>query len=76
MNDSAPLLWISTCALLAVSAVWLGIRLVGWAKNGTTGSKLLVSLAFPDPERPPPQEQVEDENRVKKEAESGDPGER
>jgi hypothetical protein len=35
----------------------------------------LAAAAFPFPDQPPPQEQVELENRLKKSAESGDPEE-
>lgn len=58
---------------LALSAVWVAVRAVRWAKKGTKGGALLVAAAFPDPERPPPQQLVEEELRLKKEADSGDP---
>jgi hypothetical protein len=57
----------------AASFTWLAVRAVRWAKKGSKLGSMLVAAAFPFPDQPPPQEQVEQQNRLKKDAESGDP---
>lgn len=59
--------------LLFIGAVYLANRAIRWAKKGSKAGSLLAAAAFPFPEQPSPQEQVEQENRIKKAAESGDP---
>jgi hypothetical protein len=65
--------FISACSF--ASAVWLAVRCIRWAKRGTKGGAMLVAIAFPNPDQPPPQQQVEEETRLKKDAGSGDPPE-
>lgn len=72
MRNWEPLLWLFVSLLIAVSALWLAVRAIRWAKKGSKAGSMLASAAFPFPEQPPPQEQVEQENRLKKEAESDD----
>jgi hypothetical protein len=70
-----PLVWISGAAACAFGALWLAVRAVRWAKKGTKGGKMLTGALFPFPDQPPPQEQVEHQIRLKRDAESGDPHE-
>ena len=63
--------WICIAALVALSLVWLAIRAVKWAKKGGRAGAMFVAAAFPFPDQPPPQEQVEQQNRLKKDDESG-----
>jgi hypothetical protein len=44
-----------------------------WARKGSTGASMLAAAAFPFTDQPPPNEQVEHENQLRKDAESGDP---
>jgi hypothetical protein len=72
MNQD-QLLWVLV-AILAVAAIaWLMVRAVRWAKKGTRTGSMLAAAACPFPEQPPPHEQVENANRLRKDAESGDP---
>jgi hypothetical protein len=68
-----PLWGIGVAVLCAVGAVWLAVRAVRWAKKGTRGAKALAGALFLFPDQPPPQEQVEQQIRLRKDAESGDP---
>jgi len=70
-----PLLWLCVSLFFAVGAVWLSVRAIRWAKKGSKAGSMLAAAAFPFPGQPPPQEQVEQENRLKKSTESGDPEE-
>jgi hypothetical protein len=69
--------WVLATGLLSAVFIWLSImvsiRAVRWAKRGTKGGAVLVALAFPNPDQPPPQQIVEDEGRLKKDSESGSP---
>jgi hypothetical protein len=73
MNSLEPLLWICLSVSFVLGGVWLAVKAIRWAKKGTKTSSMLVAVAFPFPDQPPPQEQVEQEIRIKKDAESGDP---
>ena len=75
MDNVAPILWTFISACLFASAVWLAGRCIRWAKTGTKGGAMLVALAFPNPDHPPPQQQVEEEARLRKNIGSGDPPE-
>jgi hypothetical protein len=70
---SDQLLWMCAGVLAAVFLVWLMIRAIRWAKKGTKTGSVLAAVAFPFPDQPPPHEQVERANRLRKDAESGDP---
>jgi hypothetical protein len=65
-------LWAFAAVLAAVFFVWLMIRAIRWARKRTTVGSMLAAAAFPFPEQPPPHEQVENANRLRKDAESGD----
>jgi hypothetical protein len=52
---------------------WLMVRAIRWARKRTRVGSMLAAAAFPFPEQPPPHEQVENANRLKKDAQSGDP---
>ena len=71
MNNFHPLSIAITLAVV-VGAGWLAMRAIRWAKKGTKAGSMLAAAAFPFPDQPPPQAQVEQENRLKKNAESGD----
>jgi hypothetical protein len=58
---------------MAVLAAWLAVRAVRWARKGTRGGAMLAAAAFPFPDQPPPNEQVERANQLRKDAESADP---
>ena len=73
MNNMRQLLWIVCSVLAALLVVWLFIRAVRWAKKGTKAGSMLAAAAFPFPDQLPPHEQVANANRLKKDAESGDP---
>jgi hypothetical protein len=61
-------------AIVAVVViVWAIARAMRWARKGSTGASMLAAAAFPFPDQPPPNEQVEHESRIRKDAESGDP---
>jgi len=68
-----PFIWVCVLVVCAVSFIWLAVRAIRWAKKGSKGGSMLAAAAFPFPDQPPPQEQVEQQNRLKKDAESGDP---
>jgi hypothetical protein len=72
MNKES-LIWVCVLVVSAISFIWLAIRAVRWAKKGSKAGSMLAAVAFPFPDQPPPQEQVEQQNRLKKDAESGDP---
>jgi hypothetical protein len=69
----SPTMTVTLVALLVLAAVaWAGVRLVRWARRGTKGAAVLAAAAFPFPDQPSPQEQVE--HALKKGgAESGEP---
>jgi hypothetical protein len=73
MKNPDQLLWTCAAILAALVLVWLAIRGIRWAKKGTKAGSMLAAAAFPFPDQPPPHEQVENANRLKKDAESGDP---
>jgi hypothetical protein len=75
MNNADRIMWALITSLSVVTAIWLAVRSVRWAKKGTKGGAVLVALAFPNPDRPPPQQQVEEQTRRKKDSESGEPPE-
>jgi len=64
---------ISLAVACVAVAVWLGVRAVRWAKKGTRGGKVLAGALFPFPDQSSPQEQVEQQIRLRKDTESGDP---
>jgi hypothetical protein len=68
--------WLRACiAILGlVFLVWLMVLAIRWAKKGTRTGSMLAAAAFPFPDQPPPHEQVENANRLSKDAEPGDPG--
>jgi hypothetical protein len=68
-----PLIWTLLLVATVVGFVWLAVRAVRWAKKGSKAGSMLAAAAFPFPDQPPPQEQVAQQNRLKKDAESGDP---
>jgi hypothetical protein len=66
--------WWACAAVFAVFVFgWAAVRAIRWAKKGTKAGSMLAAAAFPFPDRPPPYEQVENANRLKKDTESGDP---
>ena len=73
MSNWNELILVGVVILFAVLATWLMLRAIRWAKKGSKGASMLAAAAFPFPEQPPPNEQVERINRLKKDAESGDP---
>jgi hypothetical protein len=66
-------LQIAIVLLVLVAFAWLMLRAIRWARKRTKVGSMLAAAAFPFPEQPPPHEQVENANRLKKDAESGDP---
>ena len=72
MKDLEPLLWISSLVAAVAAFIWMAIRAIRWAKKGSKAGSMLAAAAFPYPDQPPPQEQVEMENRLKKSNDSGD----
>jgi hypothetical protein len=72
MNDAESLTWMLTVVAFVVTAIWLAVRSVRWAKKGTKGGAMLVALAFPNPDQPPPQQQVEEQTRRRKDSEPGE----
>ncbi len=52
---------------------WLMVRIIRWAKKGSRTGAMLAAAAFPFPEQPPPNEQVERINRLKKGTNSAQP---
>jgi hypothetical protein len=64
--------WIVVAVVCAAGAVWLAVQSVRWAKKGTQGGKMLAGALFLFPDQPPPHEQVEQQIRLEKDAESGD----
>jgi len=73
MNDLGGLLWTCSALVVLLFLAWLMVRAIRWAKKGSKSASMLAAAAFPFPEQPPPNEQVERINRLKKGAESGDP---
>lgn len=73
MRNLNQLLWVCAAIVATVALVWLAIRAIRWAKKGTKAGSMLAAAAFPFPDQPPPHEQVENANRLKQGAESGDP---
>jgi hypothetical protein len=71
MDVSMTALWGCAAVLAVLLLVWLMARAVRWAKKGTKAGSMLAAAAFPFPEQPPPHEQVENANRLRKDAESG-----
>jgi len=71
--NANQLLWTLAGGLCAAFLVWLMIRAVRWAKKKTKVGSMLAAAAFPFPDQRPPNEQVENANRSRKAAESGDP---
>lgn len=67
------LFWIVVSILLVVVLGWAIARAMRWARKGSTGASMLAAAAFPFTDQPPPNEQVEHENQLRKDAESGDP---
>ena len=72
MKAQELLLFVAVVVLL-IGAMYLASRAIRWAKKGSKAGSMLAAAAFPFPEQPSPQEQVEQENRIKKTVESGDP---
>jgi hypothetical protein len=72
MKNLDQWLWACAAVLATLSIVWLMIRLIRWARKRTKIGSMLAAAAFPFPDQPPPYEQVENANRLKKDAESGD----
>ena len=68
-----PAIWIALSISFAGIMLWLAVKSIQWAKKGTKGAAMLATIAFPDPDQPAPQQQVEEEMRRKKEAGSGRP---
>jgi hypothetical protein len=64
--------WIGVAVAGTVGAAWLAVRAVRWAKKGTAGAKVLTGALFPFPDQPPPHEQIEQQIRLKKDAQAGD----
>ena len=71
--NKEPIIWVCILVVSAVGFTWLAGRAVRWAKKGSKAGSMLTAAAFPFPDQPPPQEQVEQQNRLKKDADSGDP---
>jgi hypothetical protein len=71
MPSSSVQLGIVLLVLIAFG--WLMVRAIRWAKKRTKVGSMLAAAAFPFPEQPPPHEQVENANRLRKDAQSGDP---
>jgi hypothetical protein len=65
--------WIGVAATSAIGAVWLAIRAIQWARKGSTGGKALAAALFLFPDQPPPNEQVEQQIRLRTDRESGEP---
>ena len=73
MRNLNQLLWFCAALLATCAFVWLAVRAIRWARKGTRAGSLLAAAAFPFPDQPPPREQVENANRLNKDAESADP---
>ena len=73
MENLYRLLWPSVAILTALAFLWIAVRAIRWAKKGTRAASILAAAAFPFPDQPPPHEQVEDANRLRKDSESGSP---
>ena len=67
------IVWVLGTTLLVSGALWFAVRCIRWAKQGTKGGALLATIAFPTPEQPSPQQQIEEERLRKQASESGDP---
>ena len=67
--------WLRACiaVLGMVFLAWLMVRAIRWAKKGTKTGSMLGAAAFPFPDQPPPAEQVENANRLRKGTESAGP---
>ena len=72
MSHWNELVWVCAAILFALLVTWLMLRAIRWAKKGSKGASMLAAAAFPFPDQPPPNEQIERINRLKKDAESGD----
>jgi hypothetical protein len=73
MKNLHQLWWACGGILAAFGLIWLAVRAVRWAKRGTRAGSILAAAAFPFPDQPPPHEQAENANRLRKDMESGDP---
>jgi hypothetical protein len=73
MDHSSGLLWTCGAILALLLLAWLMVRAIRWAKKGSKGASMLAAAAFPFTEQPPPNEQIERINRIKKGTETGDP---
>ena len=73
MSNLPTILWVCGSGVAALLLVWLFVRAIRWAKKGTKAGSMLAAAAFPFPDQPPPHEQVANANRLRKDAESGDP---
>ena len=67
------LIWIVVATVSVVVVGWGIVRAMRWARKGSTGASMLAAAAFPFADQPPPNEQVEHESRLRKDADSGDP---
>jgi len=72
-NKYSLVLVILSVVLVLIGAAWLANRALRWARTRTKGGAILAVVAFPYLDASPPHEQIDQENRLKKSAESGDP---
>ncbi len=73
MNHWNELVWVCAATSFAIFATWLMLRAIRWARKGSKGASMLAAAAFPFPDQPPPNEQIERINRLRKDVESGEP---
>ena len=73
MGNLKLIFWVFAAVLAAIFVLSLMVRAIRWARKGTKAASVLAAAAFPFPEQPPPQEQVENVNRLRKDSESGEP---
>ena len=68
-----PLVSLGIAVTCVVIATWLAVRAIRWAKKGTSGGKAVAAALFLFPDQPPPHELVEQQIRLKRDTDSGDP---
>jgi hypothetical protein len=73
MQHMSSLTGIGVVVACAAGALWLAARAIRWARKGTRGGKMVASALFLFPDQPPPQELVEQQTRLRKDSEAGDP---
>lgn len=71
VSPAGHLPWVLALCGVAVILIWIAVRAIRWAKKGTKAGMMLAAVAYPFPDQPPPHEQLEQANRLDKDAEAG-----